>query len=68
MKSFLYILVALLIVVVLAVAFSFFSDSTAPGGVACTEEAKLCPDGSYVVRVGPTCAFAPCPSEVREGY
>ena len=28
---------------------------------ACTEEAKACPDGSYVVRGGPTCEFAPCP-------
>ncbi len=30
--------------------------------VACTAEAKLCPDGSYVGRTGPTCAFSPCPS------
>lgn len=29
--------------------------------VACTQEAKLCPDGSYVGRSGPSCAFAPCP-------
>lgn len=27
----------------------------------CTMEAKLCPDGSYVGRSGPNCAFAPCP-------
>lgn len=31
------------------------------GGVACTVEAKLCPDGSYVGRTGPNCAFASCP-------
>ncbi len=31
------------------------------GGVACTMEAKLCPDGSAVGRVGPNCEFAPCP-------
>lgn len=30
---------------------------------ACTEEAKLCPDGSAVGRTGPKCEFAPCPSE-----
>lgn len=30
---------------------------------ACTEEAKLCPDGSSVGRVGPDCEFAPCPDE-----
>lgn len=29
---------------------------------ACTEEAKQCPDGSYVSRTGPNCEFAPCPS------
>ncbi len=31
--------------------------------VACTEEAKVCPDGSAVGRVGPNCEFAPCPGE-----
>jgi putative hemolysin len=29
---------------------------------ACTEEAKLCPDGSAVGRTGPNCEFAPCPN------
>lgn len=28
---------------------------------ACTEEAKLCPDGSAVGRTGANCEFAPCP-------
>ena len=30
-------------------------------GVACTDEAKVCPDGSAVGRSGPICSFAPCP-------
>ena len=30
--------------------------------VACTTEAKQCPDGSYVGRTGPDCAFAACPA------
>jgi len=30
--------------------------------VACTTEAKECPDGSYVGRTGPDCAFALCPT------
>lgn len=39
---------------------------TTPGpsntpGVACTMEAKICPDGSSVGRVGPNCEFAECP-------
>jgi len=29
--------------------------------VACTMDAKLCPDGSYVARIPPKCDFAPCP-------
>jgi hypothetical protein len=30
--------------------------------VACTQEVKLCPDGkTYVGRISPSCAFAPCP-------
>ncbi len=28
----------------------------------CTQEAKLCPDGSYVSRTGPKCEFAACPA------
>lgn len=30
---------------------------------ACTQEAKLCPDGSYVGRTGPNCEFALCPQD-----
>ncbi|MEK7613679.1 MAG: hypothetical protein AAB439_02275 [Patescibacteria group bacterium] len=29
--------------------------------VACTADAKLCPDGSAVGREGPNCEFAACP-------
>lgn len=32
-----------------------------PSRVACTMEAKLCPDGSAVGRTGPSCEFAACP-------
>ena len=31
--------------------------------VACTADAKLCPDGTGVGRTGPNCEFAPCPGE-----
>jgi len=36
-----------------------------PQPIACTEEAKLCLDGSAVGRVAPKCDFAPCPSEIN---
>lgn len=29
--------------------------------IFCTQDAKLCPDGSSVGRVPPSCSFAPCP-------
>ncbi len=40
---------------------NFSSAGSAP--VACTAEAKLCPDGSAVGRTGPNCEFAPCPGQ-----
>ena len=29
---------------------------------ACTQDSKICSDGSYVSRIPPNCEFAPCPS------
>lgn len=37
-----------------------FDEVTGPPK-ACTQEAKQCPDGSYVGRTGPNCEFTPCP-------
>ena len=34
-----------------------------PGQTVCTQDAKLCSDGSYVGRTGPNCEFAACPKE-----
>lgn len=39
------------------------APSPEPDMVACTMDAKMCPDGSFVGRVGPDCEFAACPSE-----
>lgn len=36
-------------------------DSEVVESVACTMDAKLCPDGSAVGRTGPNCEFAACP-------
>jgi hypothetical protein len=38
------------------------STPDADNPVACTMDAKICPDGSAVGRQGPDCAFAPCPT------
>ena len=37
------------------------SPSPSPTPVACIQEVKLCSDGSYVVRVAPSCEFKACP-------
>ncbi|MEX1997825.1 MAG: TspO/MBR family protein [Candidatus Andersenbacteria bacterium] len=39
------------------------NQDDAGGRTFCTQEAKLCPDGSYVGRTGPNCEFAACPGE-----
>lgn len=30
--------------------------------IMCTADAKVCPDGSFVGRIGPNCDWAPCPT------
>ena len=57
-------LIALIILVVLAGIFAFFVKNfliLTEKKIVCTQETKLCPDGSYVSRIPPQCDFAPCP-------
>lgn len=44
------------------VVFAGVTRNTPPPQKACTQEAKLCPDGSAVGRTGPNCEFAQCPT------
>ncbi|HSX24512.1 MAG TPA: TspO/MBR family protein [Candidatus Andersenbacteria bacterium] len=37
------------------------NKTSTPQQYACTQEALMCPDGSYVSRTGPQCEFAKCP-------
>ncbi len=59
------VIVSLILVVVIAGGFLVARNKAGitptPEPVACTMEAKLCPDGSYVGRSGPSCEFAECP-------
>ena len=50
----------LLLLVVLGVVIYLAPLRSSPRPVACTMEAKLCPDGSAVGRTGPNCEFAAC--------
>lgn len=57
-----YILVGILIALIIAGGAYYLGRSNISKPKACTLEAKICPDGSSVGRVGPNCEFAPCPS------
>lgn len=66
MKTYAIVIVALLLIGGAIYAYSTTNNDTAGNGneaaVVCTMDAKLCPDGSYVGRVGPNCEFAACPT------
>lgn len=70
-----YIIIIVLVVLILGGVFVFGMGQkveapeapavVTPGAeepVACTMDAKMCPDGSYVGRTGPKCEFAACPT------
>lgn len=64
--------VVLVIAIVLIAAYVAYADYSGmwpftPKEIACTMEAKQCPDGSYVGRTGPNCEFAECPSATSGG-
>lgn len=58
---FLYLL---LVVVSVSGIVYFVRTQKSAEQIACTQEAKQCPDGSYVGRTGPHCEFAKC-SEIK---
>ena len=41
--------------------FGKLTPNASPTSVFCTQEAKRCPDGTYVGRIPPKCEFAACP-------
>ncbi len=54
------------IFLVLSVVLIFSVTACNSKPIACTLDAKICPDGSAVGRVGPNCEFAPCPGPGNE--
>ncbi len=67
-EGFAFLLALFAVVVAITAAVGgvlYFGGHPENGGqVACTQEAKLCPDGSSVGRTGPNCEFAACPTPV----
>ena len=62
MKKFLVIGVVIIVVAVTA-GITIWPKFFGQEAVYCTQDAKLCSDGSYVSRTGSECAFAACPKE-----
>jgi hypothetical protein len=60
------LLITIIALIVVGGVYIYYKQSVNQP-VACTMEAKLCPDGSYVGRTGPKCEFTPCPSSVVSG-
>lgn len=57
--------ISIIVAVVIVIAFGAYRYAFKPKtNVACTLEAKLCPDGSYVGRTGLSCEFAACPGAI----
>lgn len=58
------IIIVVLVIAVLGTAGYFvYKQYSALKITACTQEAKICPDGSSVGRTGPNCEFAECPNQ-----
>ena len=49
--------------VLIAALLLFLVGCNKSNNVACTEDAKICPDGTAVGRIPPNCEFAECPEE-----
>jgi len=56
-----FLIAALVTVAVGAAALQYHKEEKVVG---CTEEAKICPDGSAVGRSGPQCEFTACPEVI----
>ncbi len=64
MVAIILVAIALLALVAYVLGMQFLGQNNnvvIPTPQACTEEAKICPDGSSVGRTGPNCEFAQCP-------
>ncbi|MBU1102495.1 hypothetical protein KJ853_02450, partial [Patescibacteria group bacterium] len=61
-KIFVLVVIGILILAGAAWGGYYWWQNRSGGPVACTMEAKQCPDSSYVGRTGPNCEFAACPA------
>jgi len=65
-KNIKYSVSVIVIILLLVLGYTAYAEDNGKGTqapVACTMEARICPDGSYVSRIAPDCEFAKCPDE-----
>lgn len=56
-----YLIIIAMVILVGGGLTYYLVTKKSPEPIACTEEARLCPDGSSVGRTGANCEFATCP-------
>ncbi|MCX6740678.1 MAG: hypothetical protein NTZ49_05650 [Candidatus Parcubacteria bacterium] len=66
MKKLYCLLLVCLILIISGCAIKNQTPNISNEPQACTQEAKLCPDGSYVGRTGPNCEFAECGTDFTQ--
>ena len=57
-----WIIISILGAAMFYLALSYSPNNDRDNQIVCTQEVKLCPDGSYVGRTGPNCEFTTCPN------
>ena len=62
MKSYPVLVLGIIFIIIVGLFAIASETARTPATVACTQEAKICPDGSSVGRTGPNCEFAACPA------
>lgn len=65
LKNKIFLLVAVAAILIVGFFLIFRSSKNNKDAVMCSADAKLCPDGSSVGRVGPACEFAACPAPIE---
>ncbi len=58
------IFILILVIILVVVGYSVLLSNKVPPpqeAVFCPQDVQMCPDGSFVARSGPQCAFATCP-------
>jgi len=60
------LVVAVVILLVIGSSAYIYINKEPVNPIACTMEAKQCPDGSYVGRTGPQCEFTECQKTTEE--